>query len=69
MVPQSSILAWKNPWAEEPVGFIPWGCNESDTIEGLSMFVWYIYLFSKYLKKLFVPRIVLGIMGKMKSSP
>ena len=26
---QSSILAWRIPWTEEPGG--PWGCKESDT--------------------------------------
>ena len=28
---QSSILAWRIPWTEEPGG--PWGCKESDTTE------------------------------------
>ena len=28
MVPQSSILAWKIPWAEELVGYSPWGYKE-----------------------------------------
>ena len=27
----STILAWKIPWTEEPVGYSPWGCKESDT--------------------------------------
>ena len=26
----SSILAWKIPWTEEPVGYSPWGHKESD---------------------------------------
>ena len=28
MVPHSSILAWKIPWAEELVGYSPWGYKE-----------------------------------------
>ena len=27
----SSILAWKIPWTEEPVGYSAWGHKESDT--------------------------------------
>ena len=30
----SSILAWKIPWTEGLMGYGPWGCKESDTIEG-----------------------------------
>ena len=26
----SSILAWETPWTEEPGGYSPWGCKESD---------------------------------------
>ena len=29
----SSILAWKIPWTEEPVGYSPRGFKESDTTE------------------------------------
>ena len=30
----SSILAWRIPWTEEPVGlYSPWWCRESDTTE------------------------------------
>ena len=25
------ILAWRIPWTEEPGGYSPWGCKESDT--------------------------------------
>ena len=28
-----SILAWKTPWTEKPVGYSPWGLKESDTTE------------------------------------
>ena len=31
MATHSSILAWRIPWIEEPVGHSPWGCRESDT--------------------------------------
>ena len=30
METHSSILAWEIPWTEEPVGYSPWGCKESD---------------------------------------
>ena len=33
METQSSILAWKIPWTEEPVGYNPWGCKESEATE------------------------------------
>ena len=31
----SSILAWKIPWTEQPVGYSPWGHKESDRTEQL----------------------------------
>ena len=34
MATQSSILAWKIPWTEEPGGgYSPWGYKESDMTE------------------------------------
>ena len=33
MASHSSILAWRIPWTEEPGGYSPWGCKESDTTE------------------------------------
>ena len=33
MATHSSVLAWKIPWMEEPVGCSPWGRKESDTTE------------------------------------
>jgi len=27
MVIHCSILAWRTPWTEEPVGYSPWGCK------------------------------------------
>ena len=35
MVTHSSILAWRIPWTEKPVGYSPWGRKESDTTERL----------------------------------
>ena len=35
MASNSSILAWKIPWAEEPGSCSPWGREESDTTERL----------------------------------
>ena len=35
MATHSSILAWKIPWTEEPVGYSPRGCKELDTTERL----------------------------------
>ena len=28
MATQSSILAWRRPWIEEPGGYSPWACKE-----------------------------------------
>ena len=37
MATQSSTLAWKIPWMEEPgAGYSPWGRKESDMTERLS---------------------------------
>ena len=33
----SRILAWRIPWTEEPGGYSPGGCLESDTTESLSL--------------------------------
>ena len=33
MATHSSILAWKIPWTEEPVGYSAWDPKESDTTE------------------------------------
>ena len=37
MATPSSILAWKIPWTEEPVGYSPWGRKELDMTEQLQM--------------------------------
>ena len=31
MATHPSILAWRIPWTEEPVGYSPWGRKELDT--------------------------------------
>ena len=36
METHSSIFAWRLPWIEEPVGYSPWGCIESDMTEQLT---------------------------------
>ena len=33
MATHSSILVWEIPRTEEPGGYSPWGCSESDTAE------------------------------------
>ena len=41
MATQSSVLAWRIPWTEEPgVGYSPWGCKEPDNdwLTSLSLF-------------------------------
>ena len=35
MATDSSTLAWRIPWREEPVGYSPWGHKELDTTERL----------------------------------
>ena len=39
MAIHSSILAWRIPWTEEPVGYSPWGHKESDTIESFDFII------------------------------
>ena len=46
MATHSSILAWEIPWIEEPGG--PWGCIESNTIEGLNTHI-YVHMCIKYV--------------------
>ena len=36
MAIHSSILAWEIPWSDEPGGYSPRGCKESDTTEQLN---------------------------------
>ena len=35
MATHSSSLAWRIPWTEEPGGYSPWACKESDMTEQL----------------------------------
>ena len=37
MATHSSVLAWRIPWTEEPGGHTPWGCQELDIIEQLTL--------------------------------
>ena len=37
MATHFSILAWRIPWTEEPAGYSPGDCKESDMTERLSM--------------------------------
>ena len=37
MTTQSSILAWRIPWTEEPAGYRPWGRKELDMTEQLTL--------------------------------
>ena len=39
MATHSSVLAWEIPWTEEPGGYNPWGCRESDTTERLHFII------------------------------
>ena len=36
MATHFSILAWRIPWTEEPVGYTPWDCKESERTEQLT---------------------------------
>ena len=37
MATNSSILAWRFPWTEEPAELQSWGCKESNTTEQLTL--------------------------------
>ena len=36
----SNILAWRISWTEEPGGYSPWDCKESDMTEQLTLCVY-----------------------------
>ena len=38
MATHSNILAWRIPWTEEPGSYSPWGREELDTTERLSIY-------------------------------
>ena len=54
----SSALAWRIPWTEEPGGYSPRGCKESDTTERLTL----LLLDAAQTKQ---PEIVLGAWSEM----
>ena len=37
----SSLLAWRIPWTEEPAGYNPWGCKQSDMPERLTLSIFH----------------------------
>ena len=43
----TNILAWKNPWTEEPGGCSPWGCKDLDMTEHTSTWYTKYYHFNK----------------------
>ena len=49
MTTHSSILAWRIPWTEEPVGYSPWGSTELDTTEQCTHLSIQGYLLLHYL--------------------
>ena len=40
----SSILAWRIPQTEEPGGYSPYSCEESDTTKQLTLSLWLLIL-------------------------
>ena len=42
MAIHSSILALRSPWTEEPGGYSPLDCKESDTTEGLTLSLFFV---------------------------
>ena len=52
----SSILAWRNPWTEEPGGLQSMSCKESDMNEQLSL----LHLWEPLLYRLGKMKLVLG---------
>ena len=57
MATQSSILAWKVPWTEEPGGlYSPWGHKESDKTERLTrlllLYIYIYYIYNIYIKNI-----------------
>ena len=62
----SRIPAWRIPWTEEPVGYSPWGCKESDTTERVSM---HSEAAAKYLANLVLALLPLGALHPAPGSP
>ena len=45
MATHSSVLAWRIPWTEEPTaGYSPWDCKKLDTIEQLTLSLFFYFL-------------------------
>ena len=42
MATHSSILAWRIPWTEDLAGYGPWGCEELDTTEQLTLVAYWL---------------------------
>ena len=56
MASHSSILAWRTPWTEDPVGYSPWGLKESDLTETTQLIgscIRLIYFLSIEMKGIF----------------
>ena len=51
MATLSSILAWKIPWMEKPVGYSTWGHKELDMTERLLLTFQYDKLLSQLIGK------------------
>ena len=56
MATHSSILAWKIPWTEEPVGYSPWGHKELDSTERLHFHFSFLF-FPKVINSAFLPKV------------
>ena len=52
MATHSSILAWRIPWTEEPVGYSPRGRKELDRTEQLTLHYYFCHEHMKMLKYL-----------------
>ena len=54
MITHSSVLAGKIPWTEEPGGYSPWGCKESDMTKRLTLTYVYFNSVNIELSLLFI---------------
>ena len=50
MATNSSIIAWRIPWTEEPGGLQLQGCKESDKTEQLTLSLSYIFFIIRFAK-------------------
>ena len=65
MATHSSILASRIPWTEEPGGYRPWGCKESDTTGWLTNI---FHLMDGYQLSTIVKQATPKLRGLQKSS-